>query len=230
MNLDRMRLSFNTGNMTGSIADKLAAIHGVGFGGTTMWPADFFVHFEDLDANLEHARTSPLACTCYMMVRDLEGSHRGQVEEARACPPDDGSDGADRGEDVVQCSNIGNEVDRNWPLAVEDLQKLGDLAKSRGMRIAFEPMSQGEWINTWQLGWQMVKDVDHAQVGLVSMHHTSSSLAPISMVSIRFPARRSSCARSRTSPTPISSGVRCCAITAYSRSKERGRSARLSSA
>ena len=52
MNLDRMRLSFNTGNMTGSIADKLAAIHGVGFGGTTMWPADFFVHFEDLDANL----------------------------------------------------------------------------------------------------------------------------------------------------------------------------------
>ena len=59
MNLDRMRLSFNTGNMTGSIADKLAAIHGVGFGGTTMWPADFFVHFEDLDANLEHARTSP---------------------------------------------------------------------------------------------------------------------------------------------------------------------------
>jgi 4-hydroxyphenylpyruvate dioxygenase len=168
MNLDRMRLSFNTGNMTGSIADKLAAIHGAGFGGTTMWPADFFVHFEDLDANLEHARTSPLACTCYMMVRDLEGSPPAvksrKLELARQMMDQMALIEA---KTLVQCSNIGNEVDRNWPLAVEDLQKLGDLAKSRGMRIAFEPMSQGEWINTWQLGWQMVKDVDHAQVGLV---------------------------------------------------------------
>ena len=60
MQLDRTRLSFNTGNMTGSIACKLAAIHEAGFGGTTMWPADFFVHFEDLDTNLEHVRASPL--------------------------------------------------------------------------------------------------------------------------------------------------------------------------
>jgi 4-hydroxyphenylpyruvate dioxygenase len=35
------------------------------------------------------------------------------------------------------------------------------------MRIAFEPMSQGQWINTWQLGWQMVRDVDHPHVGLI---------------------------------------------------------------
>jgi len=168
MNFDRMRLSFNTGNMTGSIADKLTAIHEAGFGGTTMWPADFFAHFEDLDANLEHARTSPLSCTCYMMVRDLEGSlpavKARKLELARQMMDQMALIGA---KTLVQCSNISNEVDRNWSLAVEDLRKLGDLANSRGMRIAFEPMSQGEWINTWQLGWQMVRDVDHAQVGLV---------------------------------------------------------------
>jgi 4-hydroxyphenylpyruvate dioxygenase len=168
MKLDRMRLSFNTGNMTGSIADKLAAIHEAGFGGTTMWPADFFVHFEDLDANLDHARTSPLACTCYMMVRDLEGSpleiKARKLELARQMMDQMALIGA---KTLVQCSNIGQEVDRNWSLAVEDLRKLGDLAKSKDMRIAFEPMSQGEWINTWQLGWRMVKDVDHDQIGLV---------------------------------------------------------------
>lgn len=168
MKLDRTRLSFNTGNMTGSIADKLSAIQEAGFGGTTMWPADFFVHFEDLDANLEHARTSSLACTCYMMVRDLEGSPPAvkarKLELARQMMDQMTLIGATT---LVQCSNIGNEVDRTWSRAVEDLRDLGELAKSRGMRIAFEPMSQGQWINTWQLGWQMVKDVDHPQVGLV---------------------------------------------------------------
>jgi len=168
MQLDRTRLSFNTGNMTGSIADKLAAIHEAGFGGTTMWPADFFVHFEDLDANLEHVRASPLACTCYMMVRDLEGSPPAvksrKLELARQMMDQMALIGATT---LVQCSNIGNEVDRTWSCAVEDLRNLGELAKSRGMRIAFEPMSQGQWINTWQLGWEMVKDVDHPKVGLV---------------------------------------------------------------
>jgi 4-hydroxyphenylpyruvate dioxygenase len=166
--MNRSRLSFNTGNMTGSIADKLAAIEAAGFGGTTMWPADFFAHFEDLDANLEFARASPLACTCYMMVRDLEGSpppvQARKLELARQMMDQMALIGADT---LVQCSNISAEVDRDWPRAVADLQRLGDLAKSRGMRIAFEPMSQGQWINTWQLGWQMVQDVDHPNVGLV---------------------------------------------------------------
>ena len=166
--MKRSRLSFNTGNMTGSVADKLAAIHEAGFGGTTMWPADFFVHFEDLDLNLDFARSSPLHCTCYMMVRDLEGSPPAvktrKLELARQMMDQMALIGATT---LVQCSNIGSEVDRDWSLAVEDLRKLGDLAQSKGMRIAYEPMSQGQWINTWQLGWQMVKDVDHPQVGLV---------------------------------------------------------------
>lgn len=166
--MDRRRLSFNTGNMTGSIADKLAAIAAAGFGGTTMWPADFFVHFEDLDANLDFARQSPLKNTCYMMVRDLEGSPPAvkarKLELARQMMDQMELIGA---ETLVQCSNISAEVDRDWSLAVEDLRRLGDLAQSRGKRIAFEPMSQGQWINTWMLGWDMVRDVDHPQVGLV---------------------------------------------------------------
>ena len=166
--MKRSRLSFNTGNMTGSIADKLAAIEKAGFGGTTMWPADFFAHFEDLDANLEFARSSPLECTCYMMVRDLEGSPPAvkarKLELARQMMDQMALIGATT---LVQCSNIGTEVNRDWKLAVADLRQLGDVARAKGMRIAFEPMSQGQWINTWQLGWQMVRDVDHPHVGLV---------------------------------------------------------------
>lgn len=165
--MQRSRLSFNTGNMTGSIGDKLKAIEAAGFGGTTMWPADFFVHFEDLDFNLDLARNSPLKCTCYMMVRDLEGSppeiKARKLELARQMMDQMALVGATT---LVQCSNISDKVNRDWKLAVADLRQLGDLAQSKGVRIAFEPMSQGQWINTWQLGWQLVRDVDHPNIGI----------------------------------------------------------------
>ena len=166
--IDPARLSFNTGNMTGSLPEKLEALETAGFGGTTLWPADFFAHFEDLDANLDVFRASPLDCTCYMMVRDLEGSppdvQARKLELARQMMDQMALIGATT---LVQCSNISTAVDRDWSRAVADLRGLADLAQCRSMRIAFEPMSQGQWINTWQLGWQMVQDVDHLALGLV---------------------------------------------------------------
>jgi 4-hydroxyphenylpyruvate dioxygenase len=187
--MKRSRLSFNTGNMSGSIADKLAAIEAAGFGGTTMWPADFFAHFEDLDANLAFARASPLRNTCYMMVRDLEGSppevKLRKFELARQMMDQMALIGATT---LVQCSNIGSEIDRNWSLAVEDLRKLGDLAGSRGMRVAFEPMSQGHWINTYITGWQLVKDVGHPRIGLVlDASHIFLADSPLDQID-RIPA------------------------------------------
>src|SRR5512145_1744100 len=116
--MKRSQLSFNTGNMTGSFADKLAAIEAAGFAATTMWPADFFTHLEDADANLAVARSSRVRSTCYMMVRDLEGSppevKARKLELARQMMDQMTLIGADT---LVQCSNINTDVDRTWSLA-----------------------------------------------------------------------------------------------------------------
>jgi sugar phosphate isomerase/epimerase len=71
MNSDRF--SFNSANMTGSIADRLAAIEEAGFASTTLWPADLFVHFEDPEATIALIRSSAVAVSAYQCVRDLEG-------------------------------------------------------------------------------------------------------------------------------------------------------------
>jgi sugar phosphate isomerase/epimerase len=179
--MDSSRFSFNTGNLTGSIADKLAAIYEAGFPETTMWPADFYVHFEDLDANLEFARKSPLKNTCYMMVRDLEGSPP-EVKERKMKLAANMMEQMDfiGSTTLVQCSNIGADPERDWSAAVEDLRKLAELAASKNKRIAFEAMSQGQWINTYLLGWQMVQDVDHPAFGLVlDASHVFLSEAPL---------------------------------------------------
>jgi len=166
--MERNRFTFNTGNLAGSIGEKLAAIEEAGFAATTLWPADIFAHFEDADANLALLRRSSVRTPCYMMVRDLEGSppevKERKLELARQMMDQMTLVGADT---LVQCSNINSDVDRDWGLAVQDLQKLGELARSKGIRVAFEPMSQGEWINTYMLGWQLVSDVDHPNIGLV---------------------------------------------------------------
>lgn len=166
--MDRKRLSFNTGNISGTTSQKLVAIREAGFAATTFWPSDFFGLFEFVDGNFTAAEQSGLRSTCYMMMRSFEGLPPSltprNMEIARQMMDQMHLFGATT---LVQTSNIGTEVDQDWSRAVEELQALGELARSRNVRVAFEPLSQGPWINTWVKGWEFVRDVDHPNIGLV---------------------------------------------------------------
>lgn len=164
----RDRLSFNTGNVSGTLTQKLAAIEGAGFAQTTMWPNDFFGPFEFVDQNFASAQSSPLRPTCYMMMRSFEGQPPAALQRSLAIAGQMMDQMALFGATtLVQTSNIGAEVDEDWSRAVSEYRQLGELARSRNMRIAFEPLSQGKWINTYDKGWNFIRDVDHPNVGLV---------------------------------------------------------------
>lgn len=162
------RFSFNTANMTGAIADRLAAIEQAGYGSATLWPADLFAHFEDPEATIELIRNSPVEVSAYQCVRDLEGSpapiKARKMELARQFIAQMKLIGCDL---LVLCSNVRDDIRRDWAQAVADLQAIGDLARTSGVRIAFEPICYGGWINTYVKGWELVRDVDHPHVGLV---------------------------------------------------------------
>ncbi|WP_137389065.1 sugar phosphate isomerase/epimerase family protein [Rhodoligotrophos defluvii] len=166
--MNRNRLSFNTGNLAGTLSEKLAALEAAGFTATTMWPADFFGRFEDIGTNFDAARSSRLRPTCYMMMRTFEGIPAAmkpqKLELARQMMDQMALIGATT---LVQTSNVSAHVEKDWARAVEDFQALAEIARARNVRVAFEPLSQGPWINTYMLGWQLVKDVDHPNFGLV---------------------------------------------------------------
>jgi 4-hydroxyphenylpyruvate dioxygenase len=166
--MDRSKFSFNTANLSGPFADKLAALEGAGFASATLWPADLFVHFEDPEATIARIRASPVAVSAYQCVRDLEGAapavKRRKIELARQFMDQMALIGCDT---LVLCSNVADDVDRIWAQAVEDVRALGELGKARNIRIAFEPICYGRWINTYVAGWELVRDVDHSHVGLV---------------------------------------------------------------
>jgi 4-hydroxyphenylpyruvate dioxygenase len=166
--MDRSKFSFNTANLSGPFAEKLAALEEAGFASTTMWPADLFVHFEDPEATIALIRSSPVSVSAYQCVRDLEGSSpevkARKIELARQFI--DQMKLVDCGM-LVLCSNVQADVERDWARAVQDIRDIGELAKSRGVRVAFEPICYGSWINNYITGWELVRDVDHSHVGLV---------------------------------------------------------------
>lgn len=166
--MDRQRFSFNSANMTGSIVERIAAMTDAGYGSATLWPADLFVHFEDPEATIALIQASPVAVSAYQCVRDLEGSPPGvkvrKMELARQFLDQMQLIDCDT---LVLCSNVNEGLDRDWGRAVSDIQAIGDLARSRGARIAFEPICYGNWINNYITGWQLVRDAGHPNIGMV---------------------------------------------------------------
>jgi 4-hydroxyphenylpyruvate dioxygenase len=166
--MDPRRFSFNSANMTGSLADRLTAMEEAGYASATLWPADLFVHFEDPEAAIARINGSPVAVTAYQCVRDLEGAPAAvkcrKMELARQFIAQMKLIGCEL---LVLCSNVNDDIDRDWARAVGDLQAIGELGRASGVRIAFEPICYGSWINTYVKGWELVRDADHSHVGLV---------------------------------------------------------------
>jgi 3-dehydroshikimate dehydratase len=166
--MDPRRFSFNSANMTGPIGDRLAAIEEAGYASSTLWPADLFEHFEDPEATIALIRGSAVGVSAYQCVRDLEGSpavvKARKMELARQFIDQMKLIDCDL---LVLCSNVNDGVDRDWARAVADLQAIGEFGRAYGVRIAFEPICYGSWINTYIKGWELVRDADHSHVGLV---------------------------------------------------------------
>ena len=166
--MDRSKFSFNTANLSGPLAEKLAALEEAGFASTTLWPADLFVHFEDPEATIALIRSSSVSVSAYQCVRDLEGSppevKARKIELARQFMDQMKLVGCST---LVLCSNVNADVEQNWARAVQDVRDIGELGKARNIRVAFEPICYGGWINDYIKGWELVRDVDHSHVGLV---------------------------------------------------------------
>ena len=166
--MNARRFSFNAANMTGSIAERFAAMEEAGYGSATLWPADLFAHFEDPEATIALIRASPVAVSAYQCVRNLEGSPAAvksrKMELARQFIAQMTLIGCEM---LVLCSNVGEDIDRDWARAVADLQAIGELGRAGGVRIAFEPICYGHWINSYVKGSELVRDADHSHVGLV---------------------------------------------------------------
>jgi sugar phosphate isomerase/epimerase len=160
--------SLNSGTLVGPFVERVAAIAEAGFAAATLWHSDLFPLFDDPDGSIVAFRDSGLKLSAYQLLRDYEGmpeaTRRRKLEIARQ---QIGQLKLVGGDMLVLGSTMAPADKDDWKGAVAAIRALGDLAKSEGVRIGYEPMCFSEWINDYRLGWKLIRDAGHPNVGMV---------------------------------------------------------------
>lgn len=160
--------SLNSGTLVGPFPERVAAIAGAGFAAATLWHSDLFPLFDDPDGSIVPFRKSGLKLSALQLLRDYEGmpaeTRKRKLEIARH---QIGMLKLAGGDMLVLGSTMAPADKTDWKGAVAAIRELGDLAKAEGVRIGYEPMCFSEWINDYRLGWKLVREADHPQVGMV---------------------------------------------------------------
>lgn len=161
-----MRRSIATVCLSGSLEDKLAACADAGFDGIELFEQDLVV--SDLTPEEVRARVDRYGLTIdlYQPFRDFEGVTeellRDNLRRAEARFQVMDRLGVDT---MLVCSNVATATDPSEELAAAQLRELGDLAQAHGIRIAYEALAWGRYVDDYRTAWRIVERADHPAVG-----------------------------------------------------------------
>lgn len=162
------RFGCTTATFGGKLPQKLSAMKSAGFVATEFWPRDLFEHAEGPEVAVELLRENGLQISVFQALRNFEGMPR----EVRARKLGIAEQLMDQmallGADVLAlCSNTAPESSGDGGRIAEDLAVLGDLARSRGVRVAYEPLSWGRWVRDYRDGWSIIEQTAHDNIGMM---------------------------------------------------------------
>ncbi|MET1039076.1 MAG: TIM barrel protein [Aeromicrobium sp.] len=162
-----MRRSIATVCLSGSLADKMDAAAAAGFDGIEIFEPDLVS--SEMSPEEVRARAARLGLTLdlYQPFRDFEGVDDDELErnlrraEARFAVMN--RLGIDT---VLVCSNVGTATIDSDEVSAAQLRRLGELAERHGVRIAFEALAWGRYIDDYRRAWRVVELADHPAVGV----------------------------------------------------------------
>ncbi|MFE1645051.1 bifunctional sugar phosphate isomerase/epimerase/4-hydroxyphenylpyruvate dioxygenase family protein [Microbacterium sp. P01] len=182
-----MKTSIATVCLSGTLADKLHACAAAGFDGVEIFEPDLVVAPESPEEIRALADRLGLTLDLYQPLRDVEG-----VDESTF------ADVLRRAEAkfalmqrlgmhlVLCCSNVGTATIDDDAVSADQLRRLGALAQGYGVRIAFEALAWGRFIDDYRRAWRVVELADHPAVGvcLDSFHVLSRGHDPAQIEAI----------------------------------------------
>lgn len=176
-----MKTSIATVSVSGSFAEKLAAIAAAGFDGIEIFEQDFLASDHTPAEVGRMVRDHGLEITLFQPFRDFEGlpePHRSRAF-ARAARKFDLM--TQLGTDLVLvCSSVHPAAMGGIDRMAADFNALGDLAAAHGVRVGFEALCWGRHVNDHRDAWEVVRRADHANVGLIldSFHTLGRKIDP----------------------------------------------------
>ena len=171
-----MRRSIATVSLSGTLRQKLEAIAAARFDGIELFEPDFISFTGSARELRQQAADLGLGIDLYQPFRDFEGM------------PDDlfrrSLYRAERKFDVMQelgcplmlvCSNTSPASLGDAERAAAQLHELAERASRRNLRIGYEALAWGKWVNLYKQAWNIVEKADHPHLGLIlDSFHTLS--------------------------------------------------------
>lgn len=182
-----MKTSIATVSLSGDLEDKIAAIARAGFDGVEIFEQDF-IAFDHAPREVGRmVRDAGLAVSLFQPFRDFEGLPEPFRAKAfdRALRKFDVM--AELGTDLVLvCSTVSPHALGGIDRCAADLRELGERAAERGLRVGYEALAWGRFVNDHRDAWEIVRRAAHPSVGLIldSFHTLSRGLDPDSIRAI----------------------------------------------
>lgn len=162
-----MRTSIATVCLSGGLVEKLQACAAAGFDGVEIMDADLIAAYESPEEIRALCQRLGLTIDLFQPFRDVEGV----VDDVFA----DNLRRADAkfrimdrlGVDLILvCSNAGTATIDDDEVAARQLGELTDLAATRGIRVAYEALAWGRYIDDYRHAWKIVQLADRPNLGI----------------------------------------------------------------
>ncbi|WP_138445130.1 sugar phosphate isomerase/epimerase and 4-hydroxyphenylpyruvate domain-containing protein [Sinomonas susongensis] len=164
-----MRTGIATVCLSGTLEQKLRAAARAGFGGAEIFEADLVASSLSPEAVRALAEDLGLGLDLYQPFRDFDSVSdelfRANLRRAEAKFKLMGRLGIDT---ILVCSTVaaaGAEYRDDDGLRAEQLHSLAELAADHGVKVAYEALAWGTFVNDFEHAWRLVADADHPNLG-----------------------------------------------------------------
>lgn len=182
-----MRTSIATVCISGSLVEKLHACAAAGFDGIEIMDADLVAAYESPEEIRALCDRLGLSIDLFQPFRDFEGVSDELFEDNMRRARDKFELMKRLGSDMILvCSNVATATNPDPEVAVAQLGALADLAAEYDIKIAYEALAWGRYVNDYRVAWDYVKRADRPNLGtcLDSFHILSRKLDPAAIEDI----------------------------------------------
>ena len=178
-------------SLPGSLDGKLDAIRSAGFGQVMLSAADLAACPGGEDAAIRIVRESGLRVTGLQVLREFEGLsgqlHAYKVDVAKSMLEMARAVGAPL---LLVCSATSSHASGDFDAQAADLRKLAMLAVPLRVRIAYEALSWGRFVDDLPAAWALVQAADRANLGLaIDAFHFLASGTPLDTLDEVYPGK-----------------------------------------
>lgn len=182
-----MRTSIATVSISGSLVEKLHACAAAGFDGVEIFEPDLIASDHSPEEIRSLAKRLGLSLDLYQPLRDIEGVDETVFAEnlRRAAATFATARRLGIGT-VLVCSNVATATVDSIEHSADQLRRLGDVAAAHDVKVAFEALAWGRFVDDYRQSWRIVQLADHPAVGvcLDSFHVLSRGHDPAAIEEI----------------------------------------------